>query len=140
MKFGEEYLQNLLGKGKMINLFKENFNLFTYVFFYALFNVSGVSLLKKNVSGSIFNNIQSYLYFLCSPQILLAFALIFISLFFALRALTMTSIVIFNPLAIGINFIITISFGIFLFNDHISITNTIGIFFILFGIILVSLK
>lgn len=124
----------------MINLFKENFNLFTYIFLYALFNVSGITLLKKNVSGSVFNSITSYFYFLFSPKVLLAFVLIFISLFFALRALTMTSIVIFNPFAIGINFIITISFGILFFNDQISLSDTIGIFSILMGVILVSMK
>jgi multidrug transporter EmrE-like cation transporter len=72
-------------------------------------------------------------------KVVAAFFLIVISALVMFKALSANSFTFVVPLATGINFLLTIAVGYYLFNDQFSVVKISGIIFILTGIILLSI-
>ena len=116
------------------------FYLILYVSLYAIFNVAGIALIKQNIDLNSLKSLQGYVKFLFKPIIILAFIFIFISLFFALNAIANFPITLVYPLAVSINFLITILVGTFFLNENFDFVSFIGVIVILAGIAILTFK
>jgi multidrug transporter EmrE-like cation transporter len=111
-----------------------------FCFFYALLNVTGAAIIKWNLKGLKLTELKLWISFLLNYQVIAAFALIFISALVLLKALSSGEFTFIIPVASGINFVLTIFAGYFIFKDQVNLASFIGFGLILSGIILLSLK
>ena len=111
-----------------------------YCFLYAALNVSGSGLIKWQLKGRSLNVLQDWISFLLLPQVITAFALVFVSALVLFKALASGAFTFVIPLAVGINFILTVILGRFLFKDPLNYVSFIGFALILSGIIILSLN
>jgi multidrug transporter EmrE-like cation transporter len=111
-----------------------------FCFFYALLNVSGAAIIKwklKERSLSVFND---WLRLLLDVHIIGAFILLFCSALVLFQALSSGNFSFIIPISVGINFILTVMVGYFLFKDQINIVSFIGFALIISGIVLLSIN
>ena len=73
-------------------------------------------------------------------QVIIAFFLIFASALLMFKALASAEFSFTIPVATGINFVLTIIAGYFIFKDELSFLSFIGFGLILSGIVLLSLN
>jgi multidrug transporter EmrE-like cation transporter len=111
-----------------------------YCFFYAILNVSGAAIIKWNLKGKVLNEFNHWFNFLLNIQVIGAFSLIFISALVMFKALSTADFSFVIPVSAGINFVLTIIAGYFIFKDKINFVSYIGFSLILSGIILLSLN
>ncbi len=114
--------------------------LISFCFLYALLNVSGAALIKWNLRGKALNELSQWINFLFTAQVISAFALIFVSALVMFKALSSGQFTYIVPVATGINFILTIVVGYFIFKDSVNYVSFIGFALILSGIIVLSLN
>lgn len=107
---------------------------------YALLNVTGAALIKLKLKGTMLGKFDEWLKFLFDAQVILSFVLIFVSALVLFKALSSGSFSQIIPIATGINFMLTVIMGIYLFKDKMDFKSYIGFVFILAGIILLSLN
>ena len=107
---------------------------------YALLNVTGAAIIKWNLKGKVLNEFSQWLNFLLNVQIIGAFSLIFISALVMFKALSTADFTFVIPVSSGINFVLTLIVGYFIFKDRINFISYIGFTLILSGIILLSLN
>jgi uncharacterized membrane protein len=111
-----------------------------YCLLYAMLNVSGSGLIKWQLKGRTLNTMGEWISFLLLPQVILAFALVFVSALVLFKALSSGAFTFVIPLAVGINFILTVILGRFLFKDALNMASFIGFGLILSGIIILSIN
>jgi multidrug transporter EmrE-like cation transporter len=111
-----------------------------FCFFYAFLNVTGAAIIKWNLKGKVLNEFHHWLDFLLNIQVLGAFSLIFISALVMFKALSTADFTFVIPVSAGINFVLTIIAGYFIFKDKINFVSYIGFALILSGIILLSIN
>ena len=111
-----------------------------FCFFYALLNVSGAAIIKWKLKGIVLNELKHWIAFLFNYQVIAAFALIFISALVLFKALSSGQFTFIIPVAIGINFILTVIAGCFIFKDQVNLVSFVGFALILSGIIILSLN
>ena len=111
-----------------------------YCIVYALLNVSGAAMIKLKLKGRVLSNLYEWIQFLFNAQVILAFIFIFLSALVMFKALSTGSFSFTVPIATGINFILTVIAGYFLFKDQLNFTSFLGFTLILSGIILLSLN
>ena len=111
-----------------------------FCFFYALLNVAGAAIIKWKLKGIVLNDLKHWIDFLFNYQVIAAFALIFISALVLFKALSSGQFTFIIPVAIGINFILTVITGFYIFKDHVNLISFIGFALILSGIIILSIN
>jgi multidrug transporter EmrE-like cation transporter len=112
----------------------------TFCFLYALLNVSGAAIIKYNLKGRTLVVLSDWIKFLFQAQIIMAFVIIFLSALVLFKALSSGSFTFIIPVAVGINFILTVATGYFLFRDQLTIASYFGLLMIIGGIIILSLN
>ena len=112
----------------------------TFCFFYALLNVSGAALIKWKLKGRALNALGDWIQFLLNIQVIGAFALIFVSALVLFKALSAGNFTFIIPVSAGINFILTVIAGYYIFKDQLNMASFIGFGLIISGIILLSIN
>lgn len=111
-----------------------------YILLYAAFNVSGAALIKWQLKGKSLETLNEWLRLMFNLPFITAFLLIVFSALAFFKALSTNSFSLIIPIATGINFILTIAVGYYLFQDRLSMLSFIGFILIISGIIVLSLN
>ncbi len=111
-----------------------------YLLLYATLNVSGAALIKWKLKGKSLETINEWSKLMFNIPFIVAFLLIVSSALIFFKALSTNSFSLIIPIATGINFILTIGVGYFLFQDKLSILSFIGFTLIISGIIILSIN
>ena len=111
-----------------------------YILLYAAFNVSGAALIKWQLKGKSLETLNEWLKLMFNLPFIMAFLLIVFSALAFFKALSTNSFSLIIPIATGINFILTIGVGYYLFQDRLSMLSFIGFILIISGIIVLSLN
>lgn len=111
-----------------------------YCALYALLNVSGAAIIKWNLKGKALTSISQWLSLLFNIQVIGAFALIFVSMLVIFKALSSANFTFVIPVSAGINFVLTVIAGYFIFKDQLNMASFIGFALIISGIVLLSLN
>lgn len=111
-----------------------------FCFLYAVLNVSGAAIIKWNLKGKVLNEFGHWINFLLNIQVIGAFSLIFISALVMFKALSSADFTFVIPVSAGINFILTLIAGYYIFKDKINFVSYVGFTLILSGIILLSIN
>jgi multidrug transporter EmrE-like cation transporter len=111
-----------------------------YILLYAAFNVSGAALIKWQLKGKSLETLNEWLKLMFNLPFIMAFLLIIFSALAFFKALSTNSFSLIIPIATGINFILTIGVGYYLFQDRLSMLSFIGFILIISGIIVLSLN
>lgn len=111
-----------------------------YILLYALFNVSGAALIKWQLQGRSLGTVNEWLNLILNVTFIAAFLLIVLSALAFFKALSTNNFSIIIPIATGVNFILTIAVGYYLFQDKLSLLSFVGFILIISGIILLSLN
>jgi len=111
-----------------------------YCALYALLNVSGAAIIKYNLKGKVLTNFNQWVNILLNVQVIGAFALIFVSMLVIFKALSSANFTFVIPVSAGINFILTIIAGYYIFKDQLSFASFVGFTLIISGIILLSIN
>ena len=109
-----------------------------YILLYAAFNVSGAAIIKWQLKGKSLDTLNEWLKLMLNLPFILAFLLIVLSALSFFKALSTNSFTLIIPIATGINFILTIAVGYYLFQDKLSIISFVGFVLIIGGIIILS--
>jgi len=105
---------------------------------YAVLNVSGVSIIKSEISTHSLVSWRDYLTFLFNYKVITAFLIIFISAVVIIKALSLERFSFVVPIAHGINFMLTVSVGYLIFGDRLSLGSYIGLALVITGILLMG--
>ena len=111
-----------------------------YCALYALLNVSGAAIIKWNLKGKVLTNFNQWLNILLNVQVIGAFVLIFVSMLVMFKALSSANFTFVIPVSAGINFILTIIAGYYIFRDQLSLASFAGFALIISGILLLSIN
>ena len=105
---------------------------------YAILNASGTALIKSTATEYNLINLSSYINILLDIRIVAGIALNFSSMLIIIKALSMERFTYVFPVAIGINFVVTIIIGYVVFGERLDIEMLSGILLILLGIFIMS--
>ena len=111
-----------------------------YCFLYALMNVSGAAIIKWKLKGRALSSFNEWFQFLLNVQVIGAFVVIFASALVMFKALSSANFTFVIPVSAGINFILTVIAGYYIFRDQLSVASFVGFTLIISGIILLSLN
>lgn len=111
-----------------------------YILIYAAFNVTGAALIKWQLKGKSLETLTEWLRLILNLPFIIAFLLIMFSALSFFKALSTNSFSLIIPMATGINFILTIVVGYYLFQDRLSVFSFIGFVLIISGIIILSVN
>lgn len=111
-----------------------------FCFLYALLNVSGAAIIKWKLKGRALNEVGQWIKLLLDVQVIGAFALIFVSMLVIFKALSLANFTFVIPVSAGINFVLTVIAGYFIFKDSVNYVSFIGFGLIISGIILLSIN
>ena len=111
-----------------------------FCFFYAVLNVTGAAIIKWNLKGKVLNEFTHWVNFLLNIQVIGAFCLIFISALVMFKALSTADFSFVIPVSAGINFVLTLIAGYYIFKDKINYISFLGFALILSGIIILSIN
>ena len=111
-----------------------------FCFFYALLNVSGAAIIKWKLKGMVLNSFGDWFQFLLNVQVIGAFVIIFASALVMFKALSTANFTFVIPVSAGINFILTIIAGYYIFRDQLNMASFVGFTLIISGIILLSIN
>ncbi|WP_345160937.1 hypothetical protein [Pontibacter saemangeumensis] len=111
-----------------------------YILLYAAFNVSGAALIKWQLKGKSLESLNEWLKLMLNLPFILAFLLIILSALAFFKALSTNSFSLIIPIATGVNFMLTIGVGYYLFQDRLSLYSFIGFLLIISGIIILSIN
>lgn len=107
---------------------------------YAVLNVSGAALIKWKLKGRVLNAFNDWIRLLLDFQVIAAFALIFMSMLVIFKALSLANFSFVIPVSAGINFVLTVIAGYFIFKDQVNFVSFIGFALIISGILLLSIN
>jgi multidrug transporter EmrE-like cation transporter len=107
---------------------------------YAMLNVAGAAIIKLKLKGRVLTSFNDWINFLFTAQVICAFVLIFVSALVMFKALSAANFTFVIPISAGINFILTIIVGYYLFKDSLNMASFVGFGLIISGIILLSLN
>jgi multidrug transporter EmrE-like cation transporter len=105
---------------------------------YGMFNVAGAAIIKNKLLTNKIVDPQGFLIFLLDPKIVGAVVFIFISMFFSIKALSLSTFSSVIPLMTAVNFMITVLVGALFFKDQLAMTGYIGILLIVSGVYLIG--
>jgi multidrug transporter EmrE-like cation transporter len=107
---------------------------------YALLNVSGAGIIKWKLKGRTLSSFSDWFQFLLNIQVIGAFVIIFVSALVMFKALSTANFTFVIPVSSGINFILTVVAGYYIFKDQLNMASFIGFALIISGIILLSIN
>jgi multidrug transporter EmrE-like cation transporter len=107
---------------------------------YALLNVGGASIIKTKLKNTALSTLYDWISFLFQIPVIFALTLIFVSVLLLFKTLQSNAFTLVAPITIGLNFIMTVFVGVFLFKDNFNFLTGIGITLMLIGIIVLSLS
>lgn len=116
-----------------------NNSILIYSLLYALFNVVGAATIKNKLMVENISTFKEFIFFLFDFKIIVGMCLIFISMFFSIKALSLDKFSLVIPILTGVNFIFTVIVGYLFFKDQINLIGYIGIIFIVIGIYLLGM-
>jgi multidrug transporter EmrE-like cation transporter len=102
--------------------------------------VSGAALIKWLLKGKTLTTLGEWLAFIFNPYFVVAFVMIILSALSLFKALSTNNFSLIIPIANGINFILTVMLGYYLFQDKLSLASFIGFVLIISGIVVLSLN
>lgn len=105
---------------------------------YAVLNSLGAAVIKKQLSYTTLNSVQDYFHILLNAKVIGGFLLIFVSALILFKALSIGKFSLIGPLSNGINFICTISIGVYFFKDKLTTYHYFGLLLILSGIFMLA--
>ncbi len=111
-----------------------------FALLYAVLNISGSAIIKAKLKKHALVHFSDWVNFLFTAQIITAFALIFVSALLMMKALSFSNFTFIIPIATGINFVITVIVGYYLFQEKLNVVSFVGFGLILLGIIILSLN
>jgi len=111
-----------------------------YILLYAAFNVSGAAVIKWQLKGKSLSTLSDWIGFMFNFYFVLAFTLIILSALSLFKALSTNNFSLIIPIANGINFILTVTLGYYLFQDKLSFMSFLGFVLIISGIVVLSLN
>jgi multidrug transporter EmrE-like cation transporter len=111
-----------------------------YILLYACFNVAGAAIIKLHLKEIELSNWKEWLNFIFNPMFFIAFSLIILSALAMFKALSTNQFSFVIPIATGLNFILTIAVGYYLFHDRLSLVASLGFLMIIGGILVLSLN
>ncbi|ANE49253.1 hypothetical protein [Flavisolibacter tropicus] len=111
-----------------------------YISLYAILNVSGSAIIKWQLKGRVLQGLNDWIQFLWNPSFMAAFVMILASALVLFKALSFNNFSLIIPVATGLNFLLTVLVGYFLFQDKLSYLSFIGFLFIISGVIILSLN
>lgn len=111
-----------------------------YCFLYAMLNVAGAAIIKWNLKGKVLNVLSDWIQFLLNIQVIGAFVVVFASALVMFKALSTANFTFVIPVSAGINFILTIIAGYYIFKDQLNLASFLGFSLIISGIILLSIN
>jgi multidrug transporter EmrE-like cation transporter len=111
-----------------------------YCALYALLNVSGAAIIKWNLKDKKLTDFKQWMNVLLNVQVIGAFALIFVSMLVIFKALSTANFTFVIPVSAGINFILTVVVGYYIFKDQLSLASFAGFALIISGILILSLN
>ncbi len=111
-----------------------------FALLYAVLNISGSAIIKAKLKKHALVHFSDWVNFLSTAQIITAFALIFVSALLMMKALSFSNFTFIIPIATGINFVITVIVGYYLFQEKLNVVSFVGFGLILLGIIILSLN
>lgn len=111
-----------------------------FCFIYAVLNVSGAAIIKWKLKGKALTELKHWINLLLDMQVISAFTLIFVSALVIFKALSSADFTFVIPVSAGINFILTLIAGYYIFKDNLNFVSFIGFTLIISGIILLSIN
>jgi multidrug transporter EmrE-like cation transporter len=111
-----------------------------YIVLYAVLNVCGAAIIKYQLKGTKLAEWNDWLKLLFNIPFVAAFSLIILSAMALFKALSTNQFSVVIPIATGINFILTIAVGYFMFQDKLSILSYVGFFLIIGGVLVLSIN
>ncbi len=111
---------------------------FIFCSLYALLNASAALIIKNKLLTHRINQVHDFILFLIDPVIAVAFVLIIASMYFSMKALSISDFSFVIPISTSINFILTVIIGIAFFKDNLALGSYIGLVFIIIGISLLA--
>ncbi len=113
---------------------------FLYIVLYAVLNVCGAAIIKHQLKGIKLAEWNDWLKLLFNIPFVAAFSLIILSALALFKALSTNQFSVVIPMATGLNFILTIAVGYFMFQDKLSLLSYVGFFLIIGGILILSIN
>jgi multidrug transporter EmrE-like cation transporter len=111
-----------------------------YIILYAVLNVCGAAIIKYQLKGVMLSAWNDWLKLLFNIPFLAAFGFLILSALALFKALSTNQFSVVIPIATGINFILTIAVGYFMFQDKITLLSYLGFFLIIGGVLLLSIN
>ena len=105
-----------------------------------MLNVAGAAIIKWNLKGKVLNALSDWIQFLLNIQVIGAFVVVFASALVMFKALSTANFTFVIPVSAGINFILTIVAGYYIFKDQLNLASFLGFSLIISGIILLSIN
>ena len=115
------------------------FTVILFCIIYAILNVTGTGLIKHELSVFHPHNFSEYVVFFLKLKVILGLLLNFLSVIATVKALSLAKFSYVVPIAVGINFLLTVIAGCLIFKDNLSVLSFTGIFLILIGILFMNL-
>jgi multidrug transporter EmrE-like cation transporter len=109
-----------------------------YIFLYAAFNVSGATLIKMQLKHCRLAGWQEWINFMLNVPFLIASSFIVFSALALFKALANGAFSFVVPIATGMNFLLTVIVGYFLFQDRLSVMSYFGFILIMAGVLILS--
>lgn len=111
-----------------------------YIFLYATLNVCGAAIVKRQLKQMKLTVLQDWFHFIFNVQFVVAASFIIFSALALFKALSGNQFSFVIPLATGINFLLTVLVGYFLFEDRLSLMSYVGFMLIIAGVVILSLN
>ncbi|MDB5019838.1 MAG: hypothetical protein JWQ28_965 [Pedobacter sp.] len=112
----------------------------TYILLYATLNVSGAAIIKLQLKEVKLASWQEWLNFMFNLPFVIAASFIVLSALALFKALSSSQFSFVIPIATGINFLLTIAVGYFVFQDRLSIISYVGFLLIIIGVLILSIN
>lgn len=111
-----------------------------YILVYATFNVCGAAIVKLQLKHIKLAGWQDWVSLFSNGHFVVAALFIIFSALAMFKALSGSQFSFVIPIATGINFLLTVVVGYYLFQDRLSFGSYVGLLFIIAGILILSLN
>ncbi len=109
-------------------------------FLYAVLNVTGAAIIKWRLKGRTLSELNDWIKFIFDFQTIGALFIVFLSALVLFKALSTNEFTFIIPVVTGINFVLTIIAGYYIFKDQLNYLSFIGFALIVSGIVILSLN
>lgn len=109
-----------------------------YCSLYAVLNITGATLIKKELLVFKLDTAMNYVYFLFRPFVMLGFSIILMSAIVMFKALSLSKFSLILPISTGINFVLALFIGTLVFQERLNPYQYLGVLCIMGGIALIA--